>query len=351
MYLERLAVINFRNYKQLDVKFNKGINYLVGKNGVGKTNLLEAIYYLSNLESFRSNDDRNLINEFKGQFRLESIVDGINYKLTIASGFKGLQIDGIEYKKYREYLGNVNVIEFIPMQVYLFKDSPKDRRKFIDKELSKIDKEYLEKLLVYNKLIKQRNELLKTSDTYKEKLFEVIDEKLSELQVYIINKRNEFLSELENNLEVINSEFKIKLKYNSFISEVSKEAIIKKYKEIYPKDREKMVTSIGIHRDDFTMYINNIEIANYASQGEQRYCVLFLKLALAKLIKDKTKKDPIIILDDVFSELDEGRKQKVYEILKEYEQVFISGCQNEKLDMSTYNVEEGKVKLVKEELK
>ena len=351
MYLERLAVINFRNYKQLDVKFNKGINYIVGNNGVGKTNLLEAIYYLSNLESFRSNEDKNLINEFKGQFRLESIVDGIDYRLTIASGFKELQIDGIEYKKYREYLGNVNVIEFVPMQVYLFKDSPKDRRKFIDKELSKINKDYLEKLLVYNKLIKQRNELLKTSDTYKEKLFEVIDEKLAELQTYIIDERKKFLTELENNLKEINIEFDIKLKYDSFISDVSKENILKKYKEVYQKDKEKMVTSIGIHRDDFTMYINNIEIANYASQGEQRYCVLFLKLALAKLIKEKINKDPIIILDDVFSELDESRKIKVYEILKEYEQVFISGCQNENLDMNVYRVENEKVNLVKEELR
>ena len=351
MYLERLAVINFRNYKQLDVKFNKGINYLVGNNGVGKTNLLEAIYYLSNLESFRSNEDKNLINEFKGQFRLESIVDGIDYRLTIANGFKELQIDGIEYKKYREYLGNVNVIEFIPMQVYLFKDSPKDRRKFIDKELSKIDKDYMEKLLVYNKLIKQRNELLKTSDSYKEKLFEVIDEKLAELQTYIIEKRKWFLMELEKNLKEINSEFSIMLKYHSFVDEISKETILKKYKEVYPRDKEKMVTSVGVHRDDFTMYINNIEIANYASQGEQRYCVLFLKLALAKLIKEKINKDPIIILDDVFSELDDSRKEKVYKILKEYEQVFISGCQNEMLDMTIYNVENAKVKLVKEELK
>ena len=350
MYLERLAVINFRNYKQLDVKFNKGINYLLGDNGVGKTNLLEAIYYLSNLESFRSNDDKNLINEFRGQFRLESIVDGINYKLAIATNFKNLQIDGIEYKKYREYLGKVNVIEFIPMQVYLFKDSPKDRRKFMDKELSKIDKDYLEKMLVYNKLLKQRNELLKTSDTYKEKLFEVLDEKMSELQVYIISKRNEFLSLLEKYVNEINDEFKISLKYNSFVEELTKENILKKYKDNYSKDREKMVTANGVHRDDFTMYINNIEIANYASQGEQRYCVLLLKLALAKLIKNKPQKDPIIILDDVFSELDNSRKEKIYKILKEYEQVFISGCQKESLKMSVYNVENEKVELVKEEL-
>lgn len=350
MYLERLAMINFRNYKQLDVKFNKDIIYLLGDNGVGKTNLLEAIYYISNLESFRCNDDKNMINEFKGQFRLESIVDGINYKLNISSSNKDLHIDGIEYKKYREYLGRVNVIEFIPEQVYLFKDSPKDRRKFIDKELSKLDKLYLENLLVYNKLLKQRNDLLKTSSSYKDKLFEVIDEKLAELQCYIIDKRKEFLVNLETNLKQLNNEFKITLNYNSFLEDVTKENILIKYKESYLKDKEKMVTNIGIHRDDFTMYINNIEIANYASQGEQRYCVLLLKLALAKLIKNKIQKDPIIILDDVFSELDNNRKEKVYNILKEYEQVFISGCLKENLKMSVYKVSEGKVSLVKEEL-
>lgn len=350
MYLKRLAMINFRNYKQLDVKFDKDIIYFLGNNGVGKTNLLEAIYYISNLESFRCNDDKNLINEFKGQFRLEAIVDDIDYKLNISQSNKDLQIDGIEYKKYREYLGKVNVIEFIPEQVYLFKDSPKDRRKFLDKELSKTDKVYLENLLVYNKLLKQRNELLKTSSSYKETLFEIIDDKLADLQQYIINKRKEFLKELENELKEFKENFEITLKYNSFLEDVSKENILTKYKESYLKDKEKMVTSLGVHRDDFEMYINGVEIANYASQGEQRYCVLILKLALAKLIKKKEKKDPIIILDDVFSELDENRKLKVYEILKEYEQVFISGCVKENLKMAVYKVEDGRVKKEQEEL-
>lgn len=349
MYLERLAFLNFRNYKQLDLKFDKGIIYLLGNNGVGKTNLLEAIYYISNLESFRSTIDKNLINEFKGQFRIEALVDKIDYKLNVSIGNKTLSIDGIEYKKYREYLGKVNVIEFIPEQVYLFKDSPKDRRKFLDKEISKIDKIYLEKILIYNKLLKQRNELLKTNTSYKDKLFAVIDEKISELQEYLIKKRIEFLNQLENHLKEFNEEFEIKLKYNSSLQEITREKILEKYKENYLKDKEKMITTLGIHRDDFTMCINEIEIANYASQGEQRYCILLLKLALAKLIKETIKKDPIIILDDVFSELDELRKEKIYQVLKEYEQVFISGCQKEKLKMVVYEVKEGKVKLVKED--
>lgn len=350
MYLERLAVINFRNYKQLDVKFDKGINYFLGDNGVGKTNLLEAIYYISNLESFRCSEDKNLINEFKGQFRIEAIVDSVNYKLNITTGSKNLYIDGIEYKKYREYLGRVNVIEFIPEQVYLFKDSPKQRRKFLDKELSKLDKEYLEKLLVYNKLLKQRNELLKTSSAYKDKLFEILDDKLADIQTYIINKRKEFLRTLESYLSLFKEDFKIELKYDCFTEEFDKESILKKYKDNYVKDKEKMVTNLGVHRDDFKMCVNNIEITNYASQGEQRYCVLLVKLALAKLVKDKLNKDPIIILDDVFSELDNSRKEKIFNILKEYEQVFISGCLKEQLSMNVYDVESGKVTKSEEEL-
>lgn len=349
MYLQRLAMINFRNYKQLDVKFEKGINYLLGNNGVGKTNLLEAIYYISNLESFRCNEDKSLINEFKGQFRLESIVDDIDYKLNISTNSKELQIDGIEYKKYREYLGRVNVIEFIPDQVYLFKDSPKDRRKFLDKELSKIDKVYLENLLIYNKLLKQRNELLKSSTSYKDKLFEILDEKMAALQKYIITKRKQFLKDIESELKMLSEDFKITLKYQCFVEEVSVQEIIQKYKDCYLKDKEKLATSIGVHRDDFGMCIDGVEIANYASQGEQRYCVLLLKLALAKLIKATTNKDPIIILDDVFSELDNSRKEKIYKILKEYEQVFISGCLKENLQMSVYKVENGKVSLMKED--
>ena len=349
MYLQRLAMINFRNYKQLDVKFEKGIVYLLGDNGVGKTNLLESIYYISNLESFRTNEDKNLVNDFKGQFRLESIVDGVDYKLNISPTSKDLQIDGIEYKKYREYLGRVNVIEFVPDQVYLFKDSPKDRRKFLDKELSKLDKVYLENLLIYNKLLKQRNELLKSSTSYKEKLFEIIDEKMSKLQKYIIDKRIQFLNNLEEELKYLNDDFEITLKYNCFVEEVSEIEILKKYKDSYLKDKEKLSTSIGIQRDDFEMYVNGVEISNYASQGEQRYCVLLLKLSLAKFIKKTINKDPIIILDDVFSELDNNRKEKIYNVLKEYEQVFISGCLKENLKMSVYKVEKGKVSLIKED--
>ena len=181
MWLSKLKIKNFRNYDLLEVIFEKGINYLYGSNGVGKTNLIEAIYYISNLESFRTNEDKNLLKENKGEFFIEGVIENLDYSLLVSKDSKLLSIDGIVYKKYREYLGHANVVEFIPEEVYLLKDFPKDRRKFMDKEISKIDKGYMDKLLIYNKLIKQRNELLKSEDNYKEELLSVIDDKISEL--------------------------------------------------------------------------------------------------------------------------------------------------------------------------
>ena len=148
MYLNKIKIKNFRNYDSLEMIFEKGINYLFGSNGVGKTNLIEAIYYVSNLESFRVSDDKSLLKDFKGEFYINAIVNDLEYSLLVNKDSKLLSVDGIIYKRYREYLGKVNVIEFCPEEVYLLKDFPKDRRKFLDKEISKIDNEYMNLILI-----------------------------------------------------------------------------------------------------------------------------------------------------------------------------------------------------------
>lgn len=352
MYLSKLKIRNFRNYGNLEMIFEKGINYLFGSNGAGKTNLIEAIYYVSNLESFRVNEDRTLLKDFKGEFYIDAIVDDIEYSLLVNKDSKLLSVDGIVYKKYREYLGKVNVIEFCPEQVYLLKDFPKDRRKFMDKEISKIDKEYLNEMLIYNKLLKQRNELLKSSDAYKDELLNVIDEKISELQVSIINKRNLFLKEIEDKVNLLktslNEIYKFNIGYTCCFEKVNKEDILRKYIESRNKDKEKMITSLGVHKDDFKIYINDNDASLYGSQGEQRFIVLLVKLALVSLIKEKYVKCPIVVLDDVFSELDIKRKKEVYEILKMFEQVFITGCdKNDLKDIwgySSYKIENDGIK-------
>ena len=321
---------NFRNYASRELIFDKGINYLYGSNGVGKTNLIESIYYMSNLESFRTSDDKNLIKDNSKLFEIEGTVNGLSYSLKVGRENKLLSVDGIEYKKYREYLGKVNVVEFIPEEVYLLKDFPKDRRKFMDKEISKIDSEYMHSLLVYNKLLKQRNELLKSNDYYKDELLMVIDEKISELQVDVINKRKVFLSEINEIINgfktSLNSLYKFEIVYQCSFDEVSKEVIFNRYRETIDKDKERMITNLGVHKDDFKVYINGNDASNFGSQGEQRFIILLTKLALVNLIKKKINEYPILVLDDVFSELDEGRKMEVYKIISSFEQVFITGC-------------------------
>jgi len=356
LYLKRIKIKNFRNYDCLEVIFEKGINYLFGSNGVGKTNLIEAIYYVSNLESFRTNEDRNLVKDLNGEFFIDAIVDGLEYSLLVNKDSKLLSVDGIVYKKYREYLGKVNVIEFCPEEVYLLKDFPKDRRKFLDKEISKIDKEYLTNVLIYNKLLKQRNEVLKSNDSYKDDLLKVIDNKISELQVLIINKRKDFLSEIEgwvNGFKTsLNNLYNFKISYECSFGSINKESVLKRYEETREKDKEKMITSLGVHKDDFKVYINGNDASDFGSQGEQRFIILLVKLALVNLVRNKTNNCPIVVLDDVFSELDENRKKEVYDILKMFDQVFITGCNKNDIkeidEFVSYKIDENGIK--KEEI-
>ena len=357
MRLNKILIRKFRNYDSIEMVFEKGINYLYGKNGVGKTNLIEAIYYLGNLESFRTSEDRRLIKDNGFEFDINAEINNINYLLKVNIEKKVLIIDGIVYKKYREYLGHVNVVDFTPEDVYLLKDAPKERRKFIDKEISKIDNEYLNKILIYNKLLKQRNELLKSMDNYKDTLLNVIDDKLSEIQVKIITSRQQFLKEISEIINgfktTLNERYRFEISYECNFEKITKEEILNKYLQTRDKDKERMVTGIGIHKEDFKFYINGNEASNYGSQGEQRFIVLLIKLALVNLINRRINDYPILVLDDVFSELDSNRKKEIYEIIKNIEQVFITGCNEDDLDkfdqVIKYEVRESKIKKIKEE--
>ena len=357
MWLNKIKLKNFRNYSEVEVIFEKGINYLFGVNGVGKTNLIEAIYYVSNLKSFRTSDDKNLFKNIKQNINIEARVNDENYELNINKDKKFLKVDGIDYPKYRDYIGKVNVIEFYPEEVYLLKDFPKDRRKFLDREISKIDNRYLNDMLIYNKLIKQRNELLRSDDVYQKQVIEVINDKICDLQIYLINKRKEFLNKLENIVKKfgvsISEMYDLKFVYECDFKEINKEKMITEYNLCLEKDKERGVTSLGVHKEDFKVYINGNDASNYGSQGEQRMIILLMKLALVRLVNEETSKCPILVLDDMFSELDENRRKEVYEILKTFKQVFITGCDIRDIDGITkcvsYEIKENDVKRIKGE--
>lgn len=332
MILNKLTLTNFRNYDYLEASFKKGINIIYGRNGKGKSNLIEAIYYLSNLGSFRTSNDKDLINKKSNRAYIEGDFSKVNCKVEITQDKKILQKNDIQINKHRDYIGEVNVIGFFPNEVYLLQDLPKTRRKFLDKEISKIDKKYMMDILIFNKLIKERNEILRSSDKYKKRLIEVIDKKIAIVQERVIDKKREFLKKVEDELIklTLKNEYRYpitEIEYKTFVKgkENVAEEIVNIYQKNYLKDEESGMTNYSIKKDDFEIKSENLKLSSYASQGEQRFLILMLKMAIIKVVERISGEKLILLLDDVFLELDKKRKMILIEALKDYEQVFITG--------------------------
>ena len=334
MILEKIEIENFRNYEKLDLNFKKGINVIFGNNGEGKTSLVEAINYLSNLSSFRTNDDRNLIRNKSEVARIRGLYGDKDLYIEITRQGKKIEVDRIEYKKYRDYIGIIDTITFTPQEVYLLQDSPKERRKFVDKEISKINKKYIRDLILFNKYIKERNDVLKSKDKYKMNYLDVIDEKIIPIQKRIIVQRKSFLKELESKIKEKSKDFdykyNLKINYDTFVkvddSKIEEE-ITKVYLENRNKDIENGSTYNGINKDDWQIFDESgLQVSNYASQGEQRVLIIMLKLSMIEILQEFKKIKPILILDDVLFELDEIKKRLLLALLKSVDQVFITCC-------------------------
>lgn len=338
MIIQSLELSNFRNYNHIVVDFNPDINILIGSNGQGKTNLLEAIYLLSVSKSFRTHINKQMImfeNEFskiKGKVISNNKIR--NLEVILGNSFKKAKIDNQEISKISEYVGLLNVVVFIPDDLYLIKGNPSNRRHFIDLEISKISPIYVFNLSKYNKLLKERNQYLKLlnkKNTYADEYLEVLDEQLAKIQVELINKRIRFIELLDKKVSQIYQKIaktkneKIKLKYNSFIKDdINYENILTIYKKNHLRDIKYMQTHYGIHKDDLKIYMNDKEAAFFASQGQQRTVILSIKIALIELIKEEIGEYPVLLLDDVLSELDQIRKNMLLDILDQKIQTFIT---------------------------
>lgn len=317
MFVKSLELSNFRNYNTLSMNFKNGTNILYGDNAQGKTNILEAVYLAGTTKSHKGSKDKDMIqlNQEESHIRMfiekNLIIHRIDMHLK-KNKPKGVAIDGIPIRKSSELFGLINLVFFSPEDLSIIKNGPSDRRRFIDFELCQLDKLYLSDLTNYNKIINQRNNLLKQIG-FKPELMETLsvwDIQLCEFGRRIIKRRTQFILELNEIVYGIHKRLsggkeELVIKYEPNVLSEDMEAKVEKQRE---KDVFYKQTSIGPHKDDICFTIKDIDIRKFGSQGQQRTSALSLKLAEIELVRQTIKDEPILLLDDVLSELDRNRQ-------------------------------------------
>ena len=343
MLIKNIRLKNFRNHSSLYFDFSSNLNVLTGPNAIGKTNVVEAIYYLSLGRSFRTLEDNELIKKNQDKADIQAtIVEGEltrKIKITITKIGRVIMINGKNIAKLSELAKCVNVILFQPKDVMLFSGPPRDRRNFLDISISKKHTLYLDYISRYEKVLRERNELLK-SDHIDQTLLDVNTDLLIKLSGSIISFRQMYVKDINDILNKITRALTgdkgtFELKYYPFVSyDVNYSENAKKaFKRAEESDFKHKQTSIGIHREDISISLNGRDIAAFGSQGENRIASLALKLSPYFLIEDKDKK-PIVVLDDVMSELDHKHQERLIKFLRKFNQVFITGT---KLDIPDCN--------------
>ncbi|MBO4323705.1 MAG: DNA replication/repair protein RecF [Clostridia bacterium] len=326
MLIKNLELIDFRNYKNCKFTYQDGINIVSGRNAQGKTNSAEAIFYLCTGYSPRATKDRQVIFYGEEKATVKGEAETRFGKVKVEIEFfkdknKAVRINGVQVAKIGELLGNVNSVFFSPEELKLVKESPEDRRRFMDISLSQLSKGYFYALQKYKKILVQRNVLLK--DEQKDMIFETLpiwDEQLSAAGAKIIFKRKEFIKKLAPHAEAAHSaitggeeELKISLESGTDgeTEEEIKEKLFSALSERVETDIERGHTSIGPHRDDIKIKLGGVDVRIYGSQGQQRTAALSLKLAETEIFKDEFGEYPVLILDDALSELDLSRRQRL----------------------------------------
>lgn len=365
MYVKKIKLINFRNYMNLDMELNKTLNIFVGDNAQGKTNLLESIYICSNGKSYRTSKDRELINLNKTKAYIGLDIKKEQFTKFIEIKFekdtkKRIRVNKVELDKISELIGVFNVVIFSPEDLKLVKEGPSERRNFLDGEISQIKPKYKYNLARYNKILMQRNNLLKnqTHQNY-HNLFDVWDTQLSQAGADIIAERIRFIEKLaiiskgiHNKLTGSIEELKLKYLPSFQIDGLSKGDIQFRLKSILEKNIEKDIqkgnTEFGPHRDDLDIIINEVSARTFGSQGQQRTSALSLKLAEVELIKSEIGEYPILLLDDVFSELDLNRRKYLISTFKNIQTIITSTDDIDLVELSdiekkVFFIKQGKV--------
>lgn len=332
MYVESLELKNFRNYDRISLTFDQGTNVLYGDNAQGKTNLLEAIYVCGTTKSHKSSRDGELIRfgEEEAHMRLFFSKDGISHKIDMhlrKNGKKGVAIDGMPIRRAGDLFGMMNLVFFSPEDLNIIKHGPKERRRFLDSELCQLDKMYYSELAQYNRILLQRNALLKDIPFSRSLIptLDVWDEQLAASGIHLIRERRKFTDELNRIVEGIHENLtsgreKIEIVYEPNAGE---EDISDSLRQSRDRDLKLKTTSVGPHRDDLRVLVNGIDIRHYGSQGQQRSAALSMKLSEIYLVRQVIKDSPILLLDDVLSELDSSRQKMLLQNMHQI-QTFIT---------------------------
>lgn len=336
MIIERLSLQNFLSYEKQSVCFNEGLNVIIGPNAGGKTNLIESIYMSSIGKTARNIKDRDLINwQAKDSARINLAVKksygGHSIEITIDNnGKKYILIDGLPVSRLGELLGGLNVVFFSPDEMRLIKDSPVDRRRFLDISLSQQSKTYFYTLLKYNKLLAQRNKLLKDyrNNASLDDMLALVDESIVPCAEQILLKRKDFIDKLKPHADtqhqkITEGKERLEISYETENIDPSdiKGSLKKLLKGAMEKDKRLEYTSVGVHRDDLKIAAGGIDVRKYGSQGQQRTAVLSLKLAEIFMLKESTGEYPVLLLDDVLSELDEVRQRALLSAVKDVQTI------------------------------
>lgn len=317
MIIKSVELLNFRNYRELAISFDKGTNILFGDNAQGKTNILEAAYMSGTTKSHKGSRDKEMIRFGESEAHIRTIVEkqGKEYRIDMhlrQHRSKGIAVNKIPMKKASELFGILNIVFFSPEDLNIIKNGPAERRRFLDAELCQLDKIYLSDLSDYNKILNQRNKLLKDM-IYRPELADTLpiwNQQLVETGKRIVKRRRYFVQELSEivrdiHYRISGEKEEMRLIYEPSVPEELFEAELERFDG---RDRKLCLTSVGPHRDDLLFSVRDVDIRKFGSQGQQRTAALSLKLSEIELVKKLIHDTPVLLLDDVLSELDSGRQ-------------------------------------------